>query len=148
MSFWEHFGLQNGAKNRQKSDPESKHFLDDCLERFWHPSTLKSEHMARDVLQKSHFHPFQFLSVSGFIFDSKRVSFWHQKPSRNRYKKTINFGSIWERGREGRWPGAGRGSRWEWPAVLVKHTFPEKVSFSCGRGVETAKAGVTAALRR
>ena len=60
VSFWEHFGAQNGAKNHQKSDPESKPFLGDFLERFWHPSTLKSEHMARDVLQKSTFHLFSF----------------------------------------------------------------------------------------
>ena len=28
---------QNDAKNRQKSDPDSEHFLEDFLERFWHP---------------------------------------------------------------------------------------------------------------
>ena len=60
-------------------------------------------------------------------------------------QKNIKF---WKPFGEGGAGADGRGLRGKWPAGVVKHTFPEKVSFSCGRGVETAKAGVTAALRR
>ena len=101
VSFWEPLGAQNGANNLQKRDPESKHFLDDFLERFGHPSTLKSEHMAREVLQKSHFHHFQFLPVWGTIFASKRFNFGIKiAPKIDQYLclKTVRFESHFQGG--------------------------------------------------
>ena len=82
-------------------------------------------------------------------FELKMSSFWHQIRSTNQSNNNTEKQLILDAflGPRGAHAMAG-GLRGEWPAVLVKHTFPEKVSFSCRRRVETAKAGVMAALRR
>ena len=71
VSFWEPFGGQNDAKNRQKSDPESEHFLDDFLKRFWHPWTLIFEVFVWSVCKNRMFHIYEILSVVGAILSSK-----------------------------------------------------------------------------
>ena len=69
--FWEHFGVQNGAKKRQKSDPESGHFPDQFLQWFWHPRTLIFELFVWRVCKNHTFHIFVLWTVFGTILSSK-----------------------------------------------------------------------------
>ena len=71
VPFWEYFGVQNGAKKHQKSDPESGHFPDHFLERFGHPGTLILEVFVWRICKNHMFHIFEILFVFGTILNSK-----------------------------------------------------------------------------
>ena len=66
----------------QKSDPESRHGLDDFLERFWQPSTLKIKQKQWKGRRNQQFRAFRFYVDFGLIFvrfGLQNVFFWAPK---------------------------------------------------------------------